>query len=647
MKKTKQELKTYFETGDKPTEQEFCDLIDSFLHLDNVQNEVDTYFNDNKYSYDDLLVLKNKNALVTGRKYIISDYISEYYIENTNTSPIEKEETIEGLVSATAPFDPPLPTPVGTKIIITYLPADYEGPIKIGDRTEISANFSEGYYLKFANGLQNVLNARFSYSVPRYEFIEVNAVILDNYGKVVMQPDGVINTKVHDGRDYLDMTSEENQPPPIEAIVVTAISEDTFSPYAVSLTFEGDVLEYDFDNRSIQNEDGKEIGKRRGLVTRRINRSLDIDIDKDWRAQRYRRFKIHDDNLWKLFTLNQKLYLSNEAHIATLANENVTDDHRYILPAIENKEFYLDFTNGENEDPFLNGEEVAPNLRFGDRLDDTSRFMQTVVVNEPTSAKDITLLPLEGKYEPIDVEKCVIKKSGNTVFRDLQEQIGNYSGHHVEIDEIYSSTILTTSRIKSVDTSYGIYSLLSMDRLILFNNGQIENLINFGYNLVRNSGRLTKILLGAMPGSKGSVGVSYMSYDFDATTFLRECILAGKRVDLWSFTNVQAKNALMIQRLGAHIQTYNSMIYLTCFRDDGSRESVQYRLVNFKNKNVNTGLYGYTYHVMEDASSDIDASLTSTKGDLFYELFEESEQATQKKLYAKLILPEPTIRLTL
>ncbi len=34
MKQPKEILKSYFETGDKPTEQEFCDLIDSYHHLD-------------------------------------------------------------------------------------------------------------------------------------------------------------------------------------------------------------------------------------------------------------------------------------------------------------------------------------------------------------------------------------------------------------------------------------------------------------------------------------------------------------------------------------------------------------------------------------------------------------------------------------
>ena len=34
MKQTKEILKTYFETGDKPTQTQFEDLIDSFVHED-------------------------------------------------------------------------------------------------------------------------------------------------------------------------------------------------------------------------------------------------------------------------------------------------------------------------------------------------------------------------------------------------------------------------------------------------------------------------------------------------------------------------------------------------------------------------------------------------------------------------------------
>ncbi len=54
MKQPKEILKTYFETGDKPTEQEFCDLIDSYHHIDSgliVTNVVANQNGDQKISF--------------------------------------------------------------------------------------------------------------------------------------------------------------------------------------------------------------------------------------------------------------------------------------------------------------------------------------------------------------------------------------------------------------------------------------------------------------------------------------------------------------------------------------------------------------------------------------------------------------------
>ncbi|MBP2833498.1 hypothetical protein J8281_14985 [Aquimarina sp. U1-2] len=44
MKQPKEKLKSYFETGDKPTQDEFADLIDSYHHIDNglLVTDVDT-----------------------------------------------------------------------------------------------------------------------------------------------------------------------------------------------------------------------------------------------------------------------------------------------------------------------------------------------------------------------------------------------------------------------------------------------------------------------------------------------------------------------------------------------------------------------------------------------------------------------------
>ncbi|MCK8520222.1 hypothetical protein M0D21_01515 [Aquimarina sp. D1M17] len=47
MKQPKETLKSYFETGDKPTEQEFCDLIDSYHHQDSGAVVTNVSVNDN------------------------------------------------------------------------------------------------------------------------------------------------------------------------------------------------------------------------------------------------------------------------------------------------------------------------------------------------------------------------------------------------------------------------------------------------------------------------------------------------------------------------------------------------------------------------------------------------------------------------
>jgi len=52
MKQTRSTLKTYFETGDRPTELEFIDLIDSMVLDEDLAGESTT-----EYSYSDLNTL--------------------------------------------------------------------------------------------------------------------------------------------------------------------------------------------------------------------------------------------------------------------------------------------------------------------------------------------------------------------------------------------------------------------------------------------------------------------------------------------------------------------------------------------------------------------------------------------------------------
>ncbi len=615
MIRSKQTLKTYFETGDKPTEQQFCDLIDSLAHQNDVQGTVEQCFADNQFTHEELVALKSQGKLIPSKKYLLTDYQTEYFIAGSNSAPIIDTKVIDNIVSNYAAYDPPLNLPVGTAVTVASLPSNYSGSINVGDVTTVSQNFSEGYFLRFQNGLHLVLNASFSFSVPRYRSIAENAEINDPYGKPVMRPGGIINTEVHDGTDYMDMLAKENMAPPIEKIVLTAISASEFSQVAESLTFTGDILEYDFNDRKIENEDGIGIGTRKGLVKRRINKDLNIDIDKDWRAQRFRRYRGSAPTIGEQVNLENPLYQFSNVSAVTLANENITDDHFYIVPAVENKSFKLDFTKGDAaQNPFLDGVDTAQGLLFGTRTYYPSPYLEDVYISDPAKAKDILILPLDKDHQPVGITQCKVRKLHNTVFRDLSQQVGNFTQHSIEATEINSSTITTTSTIRSLEP---ILRLTTLDRMLLYNKGDINGLTTMVYIDMKNAGELANVTIGSMPGSAGGVGVSYHNIRFDANCHVRDCILGGKRVDYWDFSNVTAKECLLLHRQGANISYYDSKFYLTSIKDTNNKESLGIKGNTFKGKNPKTDHYGH-YYLPENEVPDADASLQGALNDLYY-----------------------------
>jgi len=205
MKQTKATLKTYFETGDRPTEPQFCNLIDSFW-----ADEDFVLAAQQKYSFDSLNSLVQQEKLVLGQKYILSGYKTQYYIEGTNTTNKVKEITNTATVNGFGFYDPGLTDlKVGTPVEVTKLPTGYTGVIKLGDVTNVTA-YVFGFYIKFANGLHVVNGARFKYSLQRYSNVIPDDKVLDANLKIMMQPNGVINTEVHDGTPYMQMTAAEN-----------------------------------------------------------------------------------------------------------------------------------------------------------------------------------------------------------------------------------------------------------------------------------------------------------------------------------------------------------------------------------------------------------------------------------------------------
>ena len=60
MKQTLETLKSYFETGDKPTQEEYENVLDSLVHKDDI-TMVNTVFIDSSNGDDTTAVIENRN----------------------------------------------------------------------------------------------------------------------------------------------------------------------------------------------------------------------------------------------------------------------------------------------------------------------------------------------------------------------------------------------------------------------------------------------------------------------------------------------------------------------------------------------------------------------------------------------------------
>ncbi|WP_299683462.1 hypothetical protein [uncultured Dokdonia sp.] len=598
MKQTRSTLKTYFETGDRPTELEFIDLIDSMVLDEDLVGESTT-----EYSYTELNTLIENNALIVGKKYTIADYQTRYYIEGTNTTNINRTASSTGTVSGFAFFDPPL-TEVsnGTPIKVVSLPDDYTGNIKVGDTATVTSLFS-AFFMKFTNGLQNVPGAVFSFSIKRFDTIDEDAVILDANLKIMMKPNGVINTEVHDGTPYMEMTAEENIAVPTEKILVTAISGNTFSLQAESITFPGELLEYDFTDVEIKNEDDVVIGKRNGIVKRRISANRLIDVNKDWRVQRYRRYKLSNED-WLNYILknpvNSSLYNVGGNHAFSLSNTNTTEAHRYILPRVENQNFYQDFTvTGTIENEFETGITNGSSIVYGQRMETVEDNVYKVDVNAVTIAngKDFFIFPLDDKGNPIDtVERFVVKSLNNTVVRNNDGQFSV----NPKIDFTVSSSITdATFMVGGLVISDGaLFNVVAIDAVSqLSNKGSVLNLTILSNCVINNSGDIQYLTIGGMLANATNFGVTSLSVSFDENCRIRNTIIGGKRVDRLSFSNTQTNKCLLGYSRGQYIKYSDSIMFLTAFKHAGDFYTNNLN-IDTSDQNPPKGRFGFLYEDM-------------------------------------------------
>jgi len=563
-----------------------------------------------KLTFDELVTLQDNKQFVIGGQYVLLDYEHKYYVENSMTGEIENEVEILQNVSGFAFFDPPLTDLAqGSQVEITELPATYTGTEQVGDIVVVTQYFSGGFFINFNTELEDIIGAKFKYTKDRFDVAtSLNGqTINDGNGKPVMTPIGIVNTDVHDGTPYMDMTAQENKPVFTEEIALTAISDCELSLDAESLTYVGDVITYDFNDREVKNANGTVIATRKGFIKRRVNEVLNIDIDKDWRAHRYRRYKVQDTASWNNYILNNSvdnsLYLMGGTNAFTLANEtSISEEHKYIMPSVENIDFYQDFTNiGVDSNVFLTGQATAPAIVYGGRFESAGQeeFRQDLITLTPENAKDIFILSVDDNYEPLsNVQFAVVNSLENTVFRNLPFQYGESGDLRVRVsDGMNTCTFMTHPNITSDSYKSGtsILSVTAIDLFILNNSGLFFNVNCLSSTEIKNEGETAYLTTGGSPETANQFGVSYMSIYIDDTTILRNCIFGGKRVDRLKFVNYIAVKCLMTWSRGQYNTFTNSSAYLTALKANLDAMNNVFSVETGTNLNAKKGLFGYYY----------------------------------------------------
>ncbi len=302
-------------------------------------------------TYQELQVLIDSSSLKTGSRYLLSNFKQKYIIEYSKSS------------------DSQLTTDQGQKYIAGHAPG-WSQPFQANPTDGSAFVFSDGnasawndsgrHFSGASAGIYTITGVTsgatasvtdstwYNWTVtgasgtfvqgeeiifngPGFNVnsgISTGVTINDGSGRPLITPNGVLNTDVHDGAAYGDLSASENPTVPTERLILTATSPTAFNPLAYSLDNPNDTIYYDFtDNEIVVNG---VTTQRNGFIKRRIDNLRKIDINADFRTERRRR--------WKLDTAHQsvKHKTYNSSFNATFGNGTDTIEnstvHRYVLP---------------------------------------------------------------------------------------------------------------------------------------------------------------------------------------------------------------------------------------------------------------------------------------------------------------------------
>jgi len=584
--------------------------------------DLDTVF---QGTYSELTDLINTNSLIVGNTYILTDYKTIYQIENTNTSDIIELHTILGPSGDYAYFGSPGISSDSLKngdvVEIVELPDGYGGGHYVGELIT-TYDFFNTSYIRFTP-TTNEAGIVIKIKNQRYPQFTGDTTITDLSGNTVMQAGGVLNTEVHNDLPYMNMSAAENPSPKIEEIVLKAIEINKFSIEAQSLTFLGDTLLYYFEDNIIYDENNLQIGTRNGLIKKREAFDLNISVDKDWRTQRYRRWKV-DNEIWSEYTLNKDLYKIGVENMCTTVNNTIGDGHKYIAPSIENNNFYLDFYLSGNTDPFLSGVTTAPTVGYGERAsnDIASEYTKDIIL--PTSglteAKDFHIFPILNEEPTSFTPRFKVDSLTNTVCLTESQRYGNSSNYFVNAKGVLSNSTFmsgcyinsdggTINKVTSIDScSVNVGGLTShISRLNIFSFGTI---INNGY------------MANCMVGGSRNTGVNdYTDIAFDSGCSVYNSIFGSIRSDNMDYVGLKANKLLCKIRYGGNGKMSGN-VYLTHLQTNPNTWGHDIHLQTWVDVNPVKGIYGYFYDVTGEITDKYVTNLYGNKN-LIHQLTDE------------------------
>lgn len=391
---------------------------------------------DNILPTSQIVDLVQNNGLVPGNYYMINDYQTIYTINGSDSTPLLINKKISSYAASTWAIlegGTDYNLVVGTVVKITKLPVGYSGHLVVGATTTIKVE-AWLYYFRFANGMENVINLEFSYEMSRFSNgIANNIVVNDANGKPVIKPGGVLNTEVHNGTTYMDMTALQNLSVPVESLILRAKSTNEFELEGKSATYADDIIEFKLP------EPGSVSVK--GTILRRYNRVLNIDIKADWRVQRYRRWKIDDSSILKVLNKDQTTSIVTfNAGVAQFTSVNALPENTnlfYIASTLDSKEMTLD----------INGKVIE----------------FTMTVETQASAKDLPIFPLLSNHYPDNIEKIIISGNfENTVIQNNPSEV-NFKTF-INVSELVNTTFVSSVSIEG--TFFKIEKCLFLDTIM-------------------------------------------------------------------------------------------------------------------------------------------------------------------------------------